>query len=92
MVPFPELIESVYHLYQVTKDPVLLHMGAQIYESIESVAKVPCGYATVSYSVECGRCHGFVWWAFSVGHGATSGLLLFGEDLWLIDVSVTKIK
>ncbi|XP_055333438.1 ER degradation-enhancing alpha-mannosidase-like protein 2 [Paramacrobiotus metropolitanus] len=43
----PELVESIYHLYQVTKDPMLLHMGAQIYESIEKIARVPCGYATI---------------------------------------------
>ncbi|OQV19330.1 ER degradation-enhancing alpha-mannosidase-like protein 2 [Hypsibius exemplaris] len=43
----PELIESLYHLYRVTKDPMLLHFGAQIFESIESISKVPCGYATV---------------------------------------------
>ncbi|GAU98052.1 hypothetical protein RvY_09252-1 [Ramazzottius varieornatus] len=43
----PELIESIYHLYRSTKDPMLLHFGAQIVESIETIARVPCGYATV---------------------------------------------
>ena len=43
-----ELIESAMYLYRATKDPYFLEVGRDMLESIESSARTPCGYATVS--------------------------------------------
>jgi len=43
----PELAESTYHLYRVTKDPFYLEVGRQILCDIERFMKVECGYATM---------------------------------------------
>jgi len=44
----PELAESIYHLYRVTKDPMYLYMSRDIIKSLSVVTKAKCGYATVS--------------------------------------------
>ncbi|GAU94951.1 hypothetical protein RvY_06647 [Ramazzottius varieornatus] len=43
----PELAESTYFLYRATKNPFYLHIGRNMVKSIEAMAKVKCGYATV---------------------------------------------
>ncbi|XP_065674366.1 ER degradation-enhancing alpha-mannosidase-like protein 1 isoform X2 [Hydra vulgaris] len=43
----PEFSESTYLLYQATKHPFYLHVGAKIMESLETHAKAICGYATL---------------------------------------------
>lgn len=43
----PELAESTYMLYRATRNPFYLHVGVDILKSLNSVAKVKCGYATV---------------------------------------------
>eukprot|EP00762_Andalucia_godoyi_P001799 ANDGO_07127.mRNA.1 Alpha-mannosidase I MNS4 len=43
----PELMESAYHLYRATKDPLYLMMGRDYVESLDYVSRVPCGYANV---------------------------------------------
>ncbi|KAK3886809.1 hypothetical protein Pcinc_009034 [Petrolisthes cinctipes] len=43
----PELVESLMYLYQATRDPTFLSMGADIVASIQHSAKTQCGYATV---------------------------------------------
>ena len=43
-----ELIESTMYLYRATKDPYLLQIGIDIFESIEQNCRTKCGYATVS--------------------------------------------
>ncbi|XP_046407206.1 ER degradation-enhancing alpha-mannosidase-like protein 1 isoform X1 [Ischnura elegans] len=43
----PELVESTYLLYQATKNPFYLHVGMEILESLNKIAKAKCGYATV---------------------------------------------
>uniref|UniRef100_K3W8C9 alpha-1,2-Mannosidase n=1 Tax=Globisporangium ultimum (strain ATCC 200006 / CBS 805.95 / DAOM BR144) TaxID=431595 RepID=K3W8C9_GLOUD len=43
----PELIESTYHLYQATRDHKYLKIGRKLLQDIQSVSKVPCGYAAV---------------------------------------------
>lgn len=43
----PELIESTYHLYRVTRDPSFLHMGKDFVQSINTIARTECGYATI---------------------------------------------
>ncbi|CAG0912538.1 unnamed protein product [Notodromas monacha] len=43
----PELVESTYLLYQVTKNPFYLHVGKDILVSLNAHTKVKCGYATV---------------------------------------------
>ena len=45
---FSELIESTMYLYRATKDPYLLQVGVDIFDSIERNTKTKCGYATVS--------------------------------------------
>lgn len=42
-----ELIESTMYLYQATGDPQMLHIGATVIESIDSIAKTECGYAVI---------------------------------------------
>ncbi|ORY37680.1 hypothetical protein BCR33DRAFT_663463 [Rhizoclosmatium globosum] len=43
----PELIESTYFLYQATKNPFYLEVGAQILEDLESQTKTSCGFAAM---------------------------------------------
>lgn len=43
----PEFTESVFYLYQATKDPHLLSIGADVVDSIVHSARTDCGYATV---------------------------------------------
>ncbi|XP_060066247.1 ER degradation-enhancing alpha-mannosidase-like protein 1 [Ylistrum balloti] len=43
----PELVESTYLLYQATKNPFYLHVGRDIFTSIDEHAKAKCGYGTV---------------------------------------------
>ncbi|BHF57825.1 ER degradation-enhancing alpha-mannosidase-like protein 3 [Sparganum proliferum] len=43
----PELIESTYLLYQATRDPYYLRVGADILESLNRYARVPCGFAAI---------------------------------------------
>lgn len=43
----PEFIESVLFLYQATKDPHLLMIGADVVDSIYHSARTECGYATI---------------------------------------------
>ncbi|TKS76475.1 ER degradation-enhancing alpha-mannosidase-like protein 2 [Collichthys lucidus] len=43
----PELIESAMYLFRATGDHTYLQLGFDALESIERIAKTPCGYATV---------------------------------------------
>ncbi|CAI4231531.1 unnamed protein product [Auanema sp. JU1783] len=43
----PEMAESLMYLYQATKDPIFLEIGAQLVDAIEHSAKTKCGYGTV---------------------------------------------
>jgi len=43
----PELIESVYTLYKITKDPLFLYMGRDILYSLNHHCRVNCGFANV---------------------------------------------
>ncbi|XP_036959292.1 ER degradation-enhancing alpha-mannosidase-like protein 2 isoform X1 [Acanthopagrus latus] len=43
----PELIESAMYLFRATGDHTYLQLGLDALESIERIAKTPCGYATV---------------------------------------------
>lgn len=43
----PEFIESVLYLYQATKDPHLLMIGADVVNSIYHSSRTDCGYATI---------------------------------------------
>lgn len=36
----PELVESTYHLYKVTKNPFYLHVGMEILNSLNNYSKV----------------------------------------------------
>ena len=47
-----ELIESAMYLYRATKDPYFLEVGRDMLHSIESSARTPCGYATVSTTMK----------------------------------------
>jgi mannosidase alpha-like ER degradation enhancer 2 len=44
----PELAESIYHLYRVTRDPMYLYMARDIIKSLSVVARTKCGFATVT--------------------------------------------
>ncbi|MEQ2158891.1 ER degradation-enhancing alpha-mannosidase-like protein 2, partial [Goodea atripinnis] len=43
----PELIESAMYLFRATGDHTYLQFGLDAVESIERIAKTPCGYASV---------------------------------------------
>jgi len=43
----PELIESTYHLYQATKDPYYLEVGARLLRDLQTHTRRHCGFATV---------------------------------------------
>lgn len=43
----PELIESTYLLYQATRSPFYLHVGKDILNSLNSLTRTTCGFATV---------------------------------------------
>lgn len=43
-----ELVEATWYLYQATGNPLLLEFGRCMVDSINSIARTPCGFATVS--------------------------------------------
>lgn len=43
----PEFVESTYLLYTATKNPFYQHVGLEILESLETITRVKCGFATV---------------------------------------------
>ncbi|OQR79004.1 ER degradation-enhancing alpha-mannosidase 3-like [Tropilaelaps mercedesae] len=43
----PEFIESTYFLYKATGDPYYLEVGRRVVDSLQSLARVPCGFAAV---------------------------------------------
>uniref|UniRef100_A0A674MEQ4 alpha-1,2-Mannosidase n=1 Tax=Takifugu rubripes TaxID=31033 RepID=A0A674MEQ4_TAKRU len=43
----PELIESAMYLFRATGDHTYLQLGLDALESIERIARTPCGYATI---------------------------------------------
>ena len=50
----PEFIESTYFLYKATGDEHYLEVGKAVLNSIEVMARVPCGYAAIK-DVRTGR-------------------------------------
>lgn len=48
-----ELIESAMYLFRATGDHTYLQLGLDALESIEKIAKTPCGYASVRSPVSC---------------------------------------
>ena len=42
----PEFLESTYFLYRATGDHYYLHVGKNVLKSLQSYARVPCGYAS----------------------------------------------
>lgn len=44
----PELLESLYHVYCVTRHPSLLQAGAEILRALNKYSKVKCGYASIA--------------------------------------------
>jgi len=46
----PEMAESMFYLYNKTKDPLWLLLARDIIDSIQSIAKTKCGYASVDVS------------------------------------------
>ena len=43
-----ELVESAMYLYKATGDSHMLHIGASVIDSLDSIAKTDCGYAVVN--------------------------------------------
>lgn len=50
-----ELIESAMYLFRATGDHTYLQLGLDALESIEKIAKTPCGYASVRAAHTGGR-------------------------------------
>ncbi|KAG8794500.1 alpha mannosidase-like protein [Serendipita sp. 398] len=48
----PEFIETTFFLYQVTKDPFYLDVGAQVLHDLQERIRTPCGLATISDVIE----------------------------------------
>ena len=44
----PELIESTYHLFKVTRDVKYLKMAEDILQTLQNTSRVPCGYASIA--------------------------------------------
>ncbi|XP_057333329.1 ER degradation-enhancing alpha-mannosidase-like protein 3 [Microplitis mediator] len=44
----PEFLESTYYLYRATGDHYYLGVGRKVLKSLQTYARVPCGYAAVS--------------------------------------------
>ncbi|CAK9800571.1 ER degradation-enhancing alpha-mannosidase-like protein 3 [Anthophora plagiata] len=44
----PEFLESTYFLYRATGDHYYLRVGRKVLKSLQTYARVPCGYAAVS--------------------------------------------
>eukprot|EP00667_Euglena_gracilis_P007554 EG_transcript_7630 len=44
----PELAESIFYLYQSTRDPLFLQMGRDMVFAIDSRARTACGFATLN--------------------------------------------
>ena len=42
-----EVAESTWYLFKATGDPLLLEFGRILVDSIDAIARVPCGFATV---------------------------------------------
>ncbi|KAI8924474.1 glycoside hydrolase [Entophlyctis helioformis] len=74
----PELIESTYMLYQATKDPFYLYAGEQFLEDFEAMARVKCGFATLS-DVRTGK-HDERMESFFLSETLKYLYLLFDED------------
>lgn len=53
----PELVESIYLVYTVTRHPSLLHAGEEILRALNKYCKVKCGYASIA-DVVTKRCGG----------------------------------
>jgi hypothetical protein len=47
----PEIIESAYTLYQVTKDPAYLEMGRRFFEDLKRFCRTDSGYTTLKSAV-----------------------------------------
>jgi mannosidase alpha-like ER degradation enhancer 1 len=43
----PELVESIYFIYQATKNPYYLSMGASMLDWLDQECRSKCGYASV---------------------------------------------
>ncbi|XGW26291.1 hypothetical protein V3C99_007144 [Haemonchus contortus] len=43
----PEFVESTYLLYRATKNPFYLHVGREVLNSLNTMTRVRCGFATV---------------------------------------------
>jgi mannosidase alpha-like ER degradation enhancer 3 len=43
----PEFVESTYLLYKATNDPYYLEVGRTVLRSLQTYARVPCGFAAV---------------------------------------------
>lgn len=48
----PELIESIYTLFRITKDPLYLYMGRDILFSLNNITRVKCGFTNIGNVLE----------------------------------------
>lgn len=77
----PEFIESTVYLYQATKDPVLLEIGAEFLVAINKTARTECGFATVDNVLTGVRADRME--SFYIAETLKYLYLLFDPDHWL---------
>lgn len=77
----PEFIESTFYLYQATKDPILLEIGAEFLHAINSTARTECGFATVDNVMSGERADRME--SFFIAETLKYLYLLFDEDNWI---------
>ena len=77
----PEFIESTVYLYQATRDPILLEMGAEFLIAINNTARTDCGFATVDNVLNGVRADRME--SFYIAETLKYLYILFEPDHWL---------
>ena len=77
----PEFIESTVYLYQATRDPILLEMGAEFLIAINTTARTDCGFATVDNVLNGVRADRME--SFYIAETLKYLYILFEPDHWL---------
>jgi len=77
----PEFIESTVYLYQATRDPILLEMGAEFLVAINNTARTDCGFATVDNVLNGVRADRME--SFYIAETLKYLYILFEPDHWL---------
>lgn len=78
----PELVESAYHLYQATQDPLYLRVGEQVLRGIEEKCRTACGFAVLAHAAD-GSSKGDQMESFLLSETLKYLYLLFAPDHWI---------